>query len=134
MIGEFENSAEQFTSFIDTLKVSLEISSVIYSKIQDYRDHMAFVNFIVKIQSETANASINFGQHQNDVNSIQSSIQYNVVNEMYTKSLASIEQWMFPFAYHILEDCKPLNGSQDNKIAIMKENLVNIKRRLDTYF
>ena len=118
---------------VENLKELIDISSIIYSKIQDYGEHMAFADYLVKTQSHNPIISNSYGIYQSIVNSLTTSMQYNVVNQMYTKSIHSIQQWIFPFAYHILEDCSPLVGPIDQKIAVMKENLLKIKRRVDNY-
>lgn len=123
-------SSDGFVDIGNKLAEAMEVSVNICTRIQDYRDHIAFANFIAHLH--TANVqNLNVGpEYQADVNELRARLQESIVQEAYLRALAAVKQWAFPFADKFLSAIPNLQALDFNSMA---HNLPLILRAVENY-
>lgn len=129
LTGKFASS-QGFEDIVTRLEEAIDVTTNICSRVQDYRDHIAFANFIAHLQSPSIVGLDVGAEYQNELTHLQLAIQQNVVQEAYTKAVAAIKQWSFPFADKFLSSVPNLEATD---YTTMAQNLPEMLRYIDRY-
>lgn len=129
VVGKFE-STEGFTDLAAKMEEAIEVSVNICSRVQDYRDHIAFANYIAHLQTAAVTGVKVGDAYQSSVSQLELKLQQNIVQEAYNRGIAAIKQWAFPFAEKFLSAIKDLKTTD---YKIMAENLQAMMQRIEEY-
>jgi GTPase SAR1 family protein len=143
-LSEIKSLIEDFTkgfkaesvlsNTIQRLQEGIETLIGIYDRVQSYKDHVEFVNYISSINSNTTVDNIPV-EYRMSIDKIRRFIARNIVTEQYNKAMKAFSQWAFPFVEHYLEelkhdlpDCIPILSYQKTEEDIVRQIAQVIER------
>jgi energy-coupling factor transporter ATP-binding protein EcfA2 len=129
IVGNF-GANEGFEDFVLQMAEAIDVSVNICTRVQDYRDHMAFANFIAHLHTAGVQTVSVDNEYQAFVDTLELRLKQSVVQEAYYRVVAAVRQWAFPFAEKFLSAIPDLEASD---YATMSRNLPLILNRLENY-
>lgn len=117
----FEAGAK-FAEIVQQIQEAIETSMNIYDRVQDYEDRLTLADYMAKLASPLAIA-------QNPrLELLRSKAQRNVVLEHYSRAVAAVHQWAFPFGASFLDNIA--NLAQLARAASAQEQMQLIRAQL----
>lgn len=83
-------SGDGFSLIIEQMLESINATSDIYERIEEYREKRMLAEYIAKMAAPTATDP--------RIESYKQKVQRNIVLEHYSRAVAAVKQWAFPFA------------------------------------
>jgi energy-coupling factor transporter ATP-binding protein EcfA2 len=136
LVGQFA-AKEGFQDIVIKMKEAVDVSSNICMRIQDYRDHMVFANYIAHLHTAGMRRTDDLRpEYRRAVQRLDLALQQSVVQEAYFRAIAAIKQWSFPFAENFLRSIPDLEtsdpGAMAHNLPIIMGMLNNHKKNLQT--
>jgi GTP-binding protein EngB required for normal cell division len=129
IVGKF-GASNGFDMIATQMEEALDVTINICSRVQSYRDHIAFANYIAHLQTAEMQTINVDAEYQPIVDSLNLRIQQNIVKEAYYKAIAAVKQWAFPFAEKFLS---AISNIEATDYATMVSNLTTILSKLQEY-
>lgn len=129
VLGGFETQAD-FGGIATRMNEALDVSVNICVRIQDYKDHMEFANYIAHLHTPRMDYMGVEPYYESHIKKLNNLIKENVVREAYARAVSAVRQWGFPFAEKFLSAIPNLNALDYETMA---HNLPLIQERLVEY-
>ena len=113
-------SDETFLNIVRQLEEAIDTTAVIYGRIQEYEERARLVQYMGDLAAPAV--------RDPGVEVYKQKVKRNLVLEQYSRAVAAVNQWAFPFASVFLNDFFNLN--QFIQIANMDDFMEQVKRQL----
>jgi hypothetical protein len=103
------NTGKGFINIVRQLEQAIDTSAQIYERIEDYKEKRRLVQYLAKLAAPTVSDP--------RLERYKQEVQRNLVLEQYSRAVAAVRQWAFPFASLFLGDFTDLD-SFSNAVTI----------------
>lgn len=122
-VGAFTKAfavGDEFVNIMRQLEEAIDTSAKIYDHIQDYEEKRRLVRYLARLAAP--------GVQNPRIEAYQQKVKRNVVLEQYSRAVAAVRQWAFPYASMFLGDF--VNLRQFVEAATIDDFMVQVKRQL----
>lgn len=126
-------SGDGFVTILQQMQEALDTSMNIYDRIQDYEDRVTLAKYMANLANPSS------GVQDAGLDALRLKMQFNLVLEQYSRAVAAVRQWAFPFGLYFLGDFANLeqfarSATIGDHINLIKRRMSGLQTRVTNYF